>query len=161
MADAALPPALELLRARVPDALTFRVLRIFVETRRRPGTTLEEGVAAVLGAIDRGELVSVVREASKSRAQWEEEQALARAIRSAVAPFAGRSTTGEAQATALAEVRRAVARVCLLRYPRCSPRRVNRSVRDNVAFTLRRLDIRTERLVADLSVTTRGSSSSS
>lgn len=148
MSDA---PNLTTLRARVPDPLTQRVLVRYVEQRRAAGTTLQEGIAAVLAEIDRGNLAEVTRLASKPDAIWDEERVLSRAILGVARAFGNRAS----EDSTLDAIRLEVVRVCSARYPQQPPRYVRRVVAASVGRTLHRLEIRTEQLVAALYKPTR------
>lgn len=130
----------------VSDPLARRVLRGFCSHRRRNGVSLEDAVRNVVLAVKRGELVTLVAEAAKPIDVWREEQELSRLILRAVGPLRG----AEFSPSAIGAVRTAVIDVCAVRYPKQARRYVSQVVKANVGFTLRRLEVRTPRLVEAL-----------
>ncbi len=133
------------IRAAVHDPQTLALLRTFVERRRQPGSSIEDAVSAVLQALRDGALQVILRQAAKPEHVWREEQELQRLVLLGVARFRGRRPED-----ALPEIRRAVAQLCAVRYPRHQPRYITRVVHANVGCTLRRLEIRSDRLVEAL-----------
>ena len=133
------------IRAAVHDPETFALLRTFVERRRQPGSSVDDAVAAVLHALRDGSLQVILRQAAKSEVVWREEQELQRLVLRDVARFRGKRPE-----EALPEIRRAVTQLCAVRYPRHQRRYITRVVNANVGCTLRRLEIRSERLVEAL-----------
>lgn len=134
------------LRAAVPDPLTFRVVRNFCENRRQPGTSLADAVAHVVRAIGEGRLPLIIRAASKPEAVWREQNALQQLILRAVSPYSKQPCSD----AVLASIRSAIIGVCAARYPKHERRYITRIVRSNTGYTLRRLEIHSEAIVAAL-----------